>query len=60
MQHLIVALVSGKEERNGWVAQVRVADLRCLRLIPAVCFEQSILISLNWGVLLNKGVSLYV
>ena len=34
MQHLIVALVSGKK-KNGWVAHVGIADLipKCLRLI---------------------------
>jgi hypothetical protein len=60
MQHPVVALVSGKEKRNGWVAQVGVADLRCLRLIPPVWFEQSILMPPELGVLLNKGVSFYV
>ena len=34
MQHLVVALDSGRRS-NGWVAQVGVADLRCLRLIPS-------------------------
>ena len=43
MQHLIVALVSGKK-KNGWVAHVGIADLipKCLRLILRP-FDDSVL-----------------
>jgi hypothetical protein len=51
MQHLIVALVSGKK-RHGWVAHVGIADLipKCRRLIPSVSFDHSILMVPElWG-----------
>jgi hypothetical protein len=62
MQHLIVALVSGKK-RYEWVAQVGVADLipNSLRPIPSFPLISLFLWSLNFeGILLNKGVSFYV
>jgi hypothetical protein len=59
MQHLIVALVSGKK-RHGWVAHVGIADLipKCRRLIPWSPLIILFLWSLNFGgILLNEGVS---
>ena len=62
MQHLIVALVSGRK-RYELVAQVGIADLipNSLRPIPSFPLISLFLWSLNFGgVLLNKVVSFYV
>jgi hypothetical protein len=62
MQHLIVALVSGKKNYE-WVAQVGVAALipGCLRPVPWFSLISLFLWSLNfWEILLNKGVSFCV
>ena len=62
MQHLIVALVSGKKHYE-WVAQIGLADLvpDCLRPIPSVSLISLFLWSLNFGgSLLNKRVSFCV
>jgi hypothetical protein len=62
MQHLIVALVSGKKNYE-WVAQVGVAALipGCLRPVPWFALISLSLWSLTFaGILLNKAVSFYV